>query len=286
MGGGLSGLATAFYLQQQPELRHAKIRLIEAQQELKGSYVHTAHADAAVLYSLLQTVRDPEQKNRKIVNCRFEDEKLPSNFIHQLQKTLQKCAPLNFTSVTPSALQQHATLKHSKDINKINDYNGSKICMEFGAGVPHLLSPGGGHVLRLALQLLLPSQLLIARRHAACLFSLIRRNNSTGGRWLSSVWLPKQQNPSCIQKANAARCSPGLSRWHIVQAVAAGICELFITKTKIFKKQQMQDMDVSSFAELHSAKAPAKALLLPAFSACSYAGQREEAGAEVKGAVP
>lgn len=292
VGGGLSGLATAFYLQQQPELRQANIRLIEARQKLGGSYVSTFHANAGQLYALFHSAEkssnDHGSDAHNVSNgFRSVSQKIGSLARQEVEHRLLS----RHTSVTPAALQGSDTLGSlSSDArSRPFKHEEGKIPLEFGAGVPHILSPGGSHILKLIQQLLEPSQLDIARKHSASLFSLLNSSKRlvVGKHW--SAFL-KTQTPFASRVP--ALCQPGLSRISIVQALIAGIRESCMRRrvatSEIMSKEKScstqvppgedtyrapKDMSVSSFAELHSSTAITNNLLLPAFSACSYAGQ-------------
>ncbi|KAL8274079.1 hypothetical protein Esti_001921 [Eimeria stiedai] len=284
VGGGLTGLATAFYLQQQPALRHANIRLIEARQKVGGTYVATAYADAGVLHSLLQAPSEPPQ------SAASDDvgATLPHDLLSLAQQALVSRLLLKHRSVSAAALQPFKTCnscgKADEGSGKGNtEYGGSKLPLEFGAAVPHFLAPGGGHLLKLSQQLLVPSQLVTGRKQAASLFSLMRTSKTPSRVW-SWLQLRSRESPTTL-----SLCRPGLSRLTFGQALIAGIRELCrkkrtlsedrLPKRSVFLEENRtacattKDMSVSAFAELHSSKALADGLLLPAFSSCSYAGE-------------
>ncbi|KAL8432426.1 hypothetical protein Efla_000203 [Eimeria flavescens] len=292
VGGGLTGLATAYYLQQQPALRRANIRLIEAQQQLGGQYVSTAYASADVLHALLKAPAGaPSAVSSRGCPGTAAIGGLPGDELQTLaNEALHSRLLLKHKSVPAAALLHRPTSSSNgqaeAQLEKRGfDHGGSDICMEFGAGTPHLLAPGGGHVLRLTQQLLMPSQLLVGRKQAASLFSLMRSRKKPGNLLSRLQWLGKK-SPQAPATAHA--CKPGLSRLTIAQAVIAAVREICRRRSALKPTTQLsagsnsalqtataheaKDMSVSSFAELHSSKALAATLLLPAFSACSYAG--------------
>lgn len=297
VGGGLSGLATAFYLQQQPELWGANIRLIEAQQQLGGSYVCTAYANAGVLHEMLHPAQSPQgaEKHYGSISTGATVGAPARELVSLVRKTVQDQMLLRHKSVTPAALRPASTGKSCSSTDEQAGHRsfgseGTSISMEFGAAAPHLLAPGGGHVLRMARKLLMPSQLVIARRQAASVFSLMRSStrSARGKSWFPSLGARQQHVSSPLGQST---CKPGLSRLNIAQALFSGVRESCLTRGSLLRKQQMygpigeahvtpgadvhrlmKDMPVSSFAETHSSKALARGLLLPAFSACSCAG--------------
>ncbi|KAL8430313.1 hypothetical protein ACSSS7_005981 [Eimeria intestinalis] len=221
VGGGLTGLATAFYLQQQPALRHANIRLIEAQQKVGGRYVATAYADAGVLHSLLQVSSDRRQSAASDAVGATP----PHDLLPLVQQALESRLLLKHRSVSATALQPFEVCNSSGEAggssrNGKNGHGGRNVPMEFGATVPHFLAPGGGHVLKLSQQLLMPSQLVTGRRQAASLFSLMRATKRPTKMW---SWLPLRGRESSTKLSS---CRPGLSRLIIGQALIAGIREL------------------------------------------------------------
>ncbi|KAL8450427.1 hypothetical protein Emed_002515 [Eimeria media] len=292
VGGGLSGLATAFYLQQQPTLCHANIRLIEAQQKLGGRYVATAYADAGVLHSLLKTPSaTPQSAASDDVGTTPQHE-----LLSLAQQALESRLLLKHRSLSPAALQPFRASNSSVQVDEgscdggnNNEYGGSNVPMEFGAAVPHFLAPGGGHLLKLSQQLLMPSQLVIGRKQAASLFSLMPTRKTPSKLW-SWLQLRSWKSPS-----TQTSCRPGLSRLTIGQALIAGIRELCRKRGTLSENQlpkgsvscaskrtacaPTRDMSISAFAEFHSSKALADGLLLPAFSACSYAGEAADLSA-------
>ncbi|XP_026190921.1 uncharacterized protein LOC34622709 [Cyclospora cayetanensis] len=292
VGGGLSGLAMAFHLQQQPELCHARIKIIETQPHLGGRYISTEPANAGVLHGRLDAPPSSQAGSIASQHGLWKDE-LPKGqqreLVPLLMKTLHDCSYMHsHVSLSPAALRPGRKAADGPPCKGGSQREGSTvghehadIPLEFGAGVPHLLAPGGAHVLRLMQHLLMPSQLLTARRQAGSLFSLARSSvhPARGAAWLTPLRRLKPRGPTLDAQP---KCSPGLSRRHVLRALCAGVRESFLTPEKVASKQRRlghaeapNDMSVSAFAELHASKTLANAVLLPAFGSCSYAGDAE-----------
>ncbi|CDJ60489.1 hypothetical protein, conserved [Eimeria maxima] len=315
VGGGLSGLAAAYFLQQQPTLQHAHIRLIEAQQELGGTYTRTELAHAGVLVKLLAQLQEQNQQHQaKTVTDAApgaaatspKPGKQPNQLPSLLQQIVQqRLLSTRHLSVAPKALSEGSISSSSSISSRSSDpgvapagvsfgADSACIALEFGAGCPHLLAPGGGHLLQLLQRVLPPSQLAVANRSAASVFSLPANSSASsnssswlarGRPWLSVLrkllrWLPLKG-----RGARSEWSRPGFCRTNLLRCLFACFHEIFLGQQSIFNDEKgprrrmnvgrNADLSVASFAELHSSRSFAADLILPPFSACTWGAQPE-----------
>lgn len=187
------------------------------------------------------------------------------------------------------------------------------IALDFGITTPHLSAPGGGHVLQLASKLMLPSDIIFSRRENATLFALPRgQTGSAAALWPLPSRTSIGIGTSAIDPDRLRPCRAGLSRMQMLRAVGAlarQVLKLLLSRfratrcSKLFERGSLlsfssrtrtsqttttqihssrrelhpsgivEDTSVWDFAISNATKALASEVLLPGFSACTYAGE-------------